>query len=104
MYFLKEVDLHAITISENRNKLDKYSREVAAAYVASGIEPGKSTIFVQSNVKGHSELAWILGCHTPIGWLNRMTQFKDTRGKNKVKALWTLFLSSSNGSRYFLLL
>ncbi|MEC8265627.1 MAG: tryptophan--tRNA ligase [Pseudomonadota bacterium] len=80
------VDLHAITISENRNKLDKYSREVAAAYVASGIEPGKSTIFVQSNVKGHSELAWILGCHTPIGWLNRMTQFKDKAGKNKEKA------------------
>ena len=80
------VDLHAITVSENRKKLDEYSKEVAAAYIASGIEPKKSTIFVQSNVKGHSELAWILGCHTPIGWLNRMTQFKDKAGKNKEKA------------------
>ena len=51
-----------------------------------GIEPKKSTIFVQSNITGHSELAWILGCHTPIGWLNRMTQFKDKAGKNKEKA------------------
>ena len=80
------VDLHAITASENRSKLDDFSREVAAAYIASGIEPKKSTIFVQSNITGHSELAWILGCHTPIGWLNRMTQFKDKAGKNKEKA------------------
>ena len=80
------VDLHAITVSENRNKLNENSKEVAAAYIASGIEPKKSTIFVQSNVVGHSELAWILGCHTPIGWLNRMTQFKDKAGKNKEKA------------------
>jgi len=80
------VDLHAITVSENRNKLNKNSKEVAAAYIASGIEPKKSTIFGQSNVVGHSELAWILGCHTPIGWLNRMTQFKDKAGKNKEKA------------------
>ena len=75
------VDLHAITVSENRSKLDDFSKEVAAAYIAAGIEPKKSTIFVQSNITGHSELAWILGCHTPIGWLNRMTQFKDKAGK-----------------------
>ena len=80
------VDLHAITIQENRNKLKDNTREVAAAYIASGIDPKKSKIFVQSNVSGHSELAWILGCHTPIGWLNRMTQFKDKAGKNKEKA------------------
>ncbi len=80
------VDLHAITIQENRNKLKDNTREVAAAYLASGIDPKKSKIFVQSNVPGHSELAWILGCHTPIGWLNRMTQFKDKAGKNKEKA------------------
>ena len=80
------VDLHAITIQENRNKLKDNTREVAAAYIASGIDPKKSKIFVQSNVPGHSELAWILGCHTPIGWLNRMTQFKDKAGKNKEKA------------------
>ena len=80
------VDLHAITVSENRKKLDEYSKEVVSRIYSSGIEPKKSTIFVQSNVKGHSELAWILGCHTPIGWLNRMTQFKDKAGKNKEKA------------------
>ncbi len=80
------VDLHAITVSENRKKLKENSKEVAAAYLASGIDPKKSIIFVQSNVTGHSELAWILSCHTPIGWLNRMTQFKDKAGKNKEKA------------------
>ena len=80
------VDLHAITIAENRKKLKEHSMEVAAAYIASGINPEKSKIFTQSNVSQHSELAWILGCHTPIGWLNRMTQFKDKAGKNKEKA------------------
>ncbi len=80
------VDLHAITASENRGKLRENSKEVAAAYLASGIDPKKSMIFVQSNISGHSELAWILSCNTPIGWLNRMTQFKDKAGKNKEKA------------------
>ncbi len=80
------VDLHAITVSENREKILDNTREVAAAYIASGIDPNKNTIFVQSNVTGHSELSWILSCHTPIGWLNRMTQFKDKAGKNKEKA------------------
>ena len=80
------VDLHAITVAENRKKLREHSMEVAAAYIASGINPEKSKIFIQSNVSQHSELAWILGCHTPIGWLNRMTQFKDKAGKNKEKA------------------
>ncbi len=80
------VDLHAITISENREKILNNTREVAAAYIASGIDPTKNIIFVQSNVTGHSELSWILSCHTPIGWLNRMTQFKDKAGKNREKA------------------
>ena len=80
------VDLHAMTTPENRNEIKKNTREVAAAYIASGINPDKNIIFVQSNVKGHSELSWILSCHTPIGWLNRMTQFKDKAGKNKEKA------------------
>ncbi len=80
------VDLHAITTSGNRSEILQNTREVAAAYIASGIDPSKNTIFVQSNVTGHSELSWILGCHTPIGWLNRMTQFKDKAGKNKEKA------------------
>ena len=77
------VDLHAITVVENRSKLRENTLEVAAAYISSGIDPKKSKIFIQSNVSGHSELAWILSCHTPIGWLNRMTQFKDKAGKNR---------------------
>ncbi len=80
------VDLHAMTVSDNREKLNQNSKEVAAAYLASGIDPKKTIIFVQSNITGHSELAWLLSCHTPIGWLNRMTQFKDKAGKNKEKA------------------
>jgi len=80
------VDLHAITTSENRTQILQNTREVAAAYIASGIDPQKNIIFVQSNVAGHSELSWLLSCHTPIGWLNRMTQFKDKAGKNKEKA------------------
>ena len=80
------VDLHAITTSENRTQILQNTREVAAAYIASGIDPKKNIIFVQSNVAGHSELSWLLSCHTPIGWVNRMTQFKDKAGKNKEKA------------------
>ena len=80
------VDLHALTSSDNRNQILQNTREVAAAYIASGINPAKNIIFVQSNITGHSELAWILSCHTPIGWLNRMTQFKDKAGKNKERA------------------
>ena len=80
------VDLHAITTIEGRKNLKNHSREVAAAYIASGIDPKQSSIFVQSSISGHTELSWILGCFTPIGWLNRMTQFKDKAGKNKEKA------------------
>ncbi len=85
------VDLHAITTSENQRKILKNTREVAAAYIASGINPKENIIFVQSNITGHSELAWILSCHTPIGWLNRMTQFKDKAGKNKERAALGLY-------------
>ena len=85
------VDLHAITTQDNQNRILKNTREVAAAYIASGIDPKKNIIFVQSNVTGHSELAWILSCHTPIGWLNRMTQFKDKAGKNKERAALGLY-------------
>ena len=80
------VDLHALTTPNSRTQILQNTREVAAAYIASGINPKKTIIFVQSNVSGHSELAWILSCHTPIGWLNRMTQFKDKAGKNKERA------------------
>ena len=80
------VDLHAITVPDNRKDLKKNSLEVAAAYIASGIDPKKNIIFCQSGVSGHSELSWILSCFAPMGWLNRMTQFKDKAGKNKEKA------------------
>lgn len=72
------VDLHAITIPEalSPNDLHAKTREVAALYIACGIDPAKSAIFVQSHVKEHAELAWILGCMTPLGWLERMTQYK----------------------------
>ena len=86
------VDLHALTTSDSRTQILQNTREVAAAYIASGINPKKTIIFVQSNVTGHSELAWILSCHTPIGWLNRMTQFKDKAGSDKEKASVGLYI------------
>ena len=70
-------DLHAITVPQDPAELTKNTRETAAAYLACGIDPNKSAIFPQSNVSMHAELAWILNCHTPLGWLNRMTQFKE---------------------------
>ncbi len=79
------VDLHAITIPENVDPkaLRSKSREVAALYVASGIDPEKSAIFVQSHVRQHSELTWVLNCTTPLGWLERMTQFKTKSTKRE---------------------
>jgi len=77
------MNLHAITVPQEPEALRRATREVAAALIACGIDPKKSIIFQQSSVAMHSELAWILGCHTPLGWLNRMTQFKDKSGKNK---------------------
>ena len=70
-------DLHAITVPQNPADLTRNTRETAAAYIACGIDPNKSIIFPQSAVSAHAELAWILSCHTPLGWLNRMTQFKE---------------------------
>ena len=71
------VDLHAITVWQDPNVLNNNIIDVAALYIASGIDPNKSTIFVQSHIPAHSELAWILNCISRIGWLNRMTQFKE---------------------------
>ncbi len=71
------VDLHAITVPQDPKVLKEKTLEVAALYIASGIDPNKSTIFVQSDRPEHSELAWILNCHTYMGELNRMTQFKE---------------------------
>ena len=80
------VDLHAFTVPRNCISIKNNILEVAAAYIAAGIDPKRNIIFVQSHVSYHSELSWILSCFTPIGWLNRMTQFKDKAGKNKEKA------------------
>ena len=80
------VDLHAITISQNPKDLRNNIRETVATFLASGINPKKSIIFNQSQVSAHSELAWILSCTARMGWLNRMTQFKEKAGKDKEKA------------------
>ncbi|SHM88191.1 tryptophan--tRNA ligase [Roseibium suaedae] len=81
------VDLHAITAGfPDRGELQKATREVTAAYIAAGIDPKKSIIFNQSQVREHAELAWIFNCVARIGWMNRMTQFKDKAGKNRENA------------------
>lgn len=80
------VDLHALTVPQDPASMANQCRLVSAAYIACGIDPKISSIFVQSHVPGHSELSWLLNCMTPLGWLNRMTQFKDKAGKNKDKA------------------
>ena len=85
------VDLHAITIFQDPNQLRNNTYEVTAAYLASGIDPNKSIIFNQSQVSGHAELAWILNCICRMGWLNRMTQFKEKSGKNSENVSSGLF-------------
>ena len=74
------VDMHAITVPQDPIELRKKIRELAAIYFAAGLDPQKSTVFVQSDISAHAELGWILNCFTPTGWLNRMTQFKDKAG------------------------
>ena len=76
-------DLHALTIDVEPAKLRGNVREMAAALIASGIDPDKSILFAQSAVPAHAELAWILQCTARVGWLNRMTQFKEKSGKNR---------------------
>jgi tryptophanyl-tRNA synthetase len=76
------VNMHAITVEQNPKELLKRSLDFVALYLASGIDPDKSTIFIQSHVPEHSELAWILNCSTYMGELNRMTQFKDKSSKH----------------------
>ncbi len=89
-YFML-ADLHAITVPQEPESLRKAVREVAAAYIACGIDAEKCAIFPQSAVTGHAELSWILSCETPLGWLNRMTQFKEKAGKDKEKAVLGLY-------------
>ena len=80
------VDLHAITVKQDPRELKNNIRETVATFIASGIDPKKSIIFNQSGVPAHSEGAWILSCVARMGWLNRMTQFKEKAGKDKEKA------------------
>jgi tryptophanyl-tRNA synthetase len=80
------VDLHALTLPQDATQLRAQTREVTAAYIASGIDPERCVIFNQSAVPGHAELGWLLGCLTPLGWLNRMTQFKEKAGKTRDEA------------------
>ena len=80
------VDLHAITVKQDPNELKKNIRETTAAFLASGIKPEQSIIFNQSLVPAHAEGSWILACVARMGWLNRMTQFKEKAGKDKEKA------------------
>ena len=80
------VDMHAITVWQDPEKLRKQTLQVAASYLASGIDPEKATVFHQSGVRAHAELAWIFNCVARLGWINRMTQFKDKAGKDKERA------------------
>ena len=86
------VDLHAITVFQNPNHLHDNVLETTASFLATGLDPNKSIIFNQSSVSGHAELAWILNCVSRIGWLNRMTQFKDKAGSDKENASVGLYI------------
>jgi tryptophanyl-tRNA synthetase len=86
------VDLHAITVFQDPKDLKNNILETVAGFIATGLDHNKSIIFNQSSVSGHAELAWILNCVSRIGWLNRMTQFKDKAGKDKEKASVGLYI------------
>jgi tryptophanyl-tRNA synthetase len=86
------VDLHAITVWQDPADLRRSTREVTAAFIAAGIDPEKHIIFNQSQVSAHSELAWILNCVARVGWLNRMTQFKEKAGKDRENASVGLYV------------
>ncbi len=89
--FFCVVDLHAITVWQDPKVLADKTREVTAAFIASGINPKKNNIFVQSQVPQHAQLAWLFNCVARMGWLNRMTQFKDKAGKNSENVSVGLF-------------
>ena len=86
------VDMHAITVKQDPEVLKNNILEVAAAFIASGIDPAKSIIFAQSQVSAHAELSWIFNCTARLGWLNRMTQFKEKAGKNRENASAGLYV------------
>ena len=85
------VDMHAITVWQDPAKLRQQTREGAAAFIASGVDPARSILFNQSQVSAHAELAWIFNCVARLGWMNRMTQFKDKAGKNAEAASLGLY-------------
>lgn len=80
------VDLHAITVWQDPDELRRSIRQVTAAYIAAGLDPQKSVLFNQSQVSAHAELGWIFNCVARLGWLNRMTQFKEKAGKDREQA------------------
>ena len=86
------VDLHAITVPQDPKELAANTREVTAGLIASGIDPARNIIFNQSQVSGHAELAWLFNCVARLGWLNRMTQFKEKAGKHRENATVGLFV------------
>ena len=86
------VDLHAITVFQDPNHLHDNVLETTASFLATGLDPNKSIIFNQSSVSAHAELAWILNCVSRVGWLNRMTQFKDKAGSDREKASVGLYI------------
>ncbi len=89
--FFCVVDLHAITVWQDPKILANKTREVTAAFIASGIDPNQNNIFVQSQVPQHAQLGWLFNCVARMGWLNRMTQFKDKAGKNSENVSVGLF-------------
>ena len=89
LFFL--ADLHAITVHNDPAELSANCREMVAALVAAGVDPEKSILFNQARVPAHAELAWLLICNTPMGWLDRMTQFKEKSGKHKQRASLGLY-------------
>jgi tryptophanyl-tRNA synthetase len=89
LFFL--ADLHAITVHNDPSELAANCREMVAALVAAGVDPKKSILFNQARVPAHAELAWLLICNTPMGWLDRMTQFKEKSGKHKQRASLGLY-------------
>jgi len=89
--FFCVVDIHAITVWQDPKVLANKTREVTAAFIASGIDPKKNNIFVQSQVPQHAQLGWLFNCVARMGWLNRMTQFKDKAGKNSENVSVGLF-------------
>ena len=85
------VDQHAITVDHDPEELRTLTRELIGLYIACGLDPQKANIFIQSHIPEHTELAWILNCITPVGWLERMTQFKDKAGSHRARVSTGLF-------------